>query len=546
LPAIADTALRTMLDRDPVNATYLGDHERDGLLPDPSREAAQARVRQLRTLLAELDALPADTAVDRAVDAAVLRTVLTADLFDLEELREAEWNPMLYNPGGGLHALLSREFAPLPDRLASLAERLAAVPEYLHGARSRLGEMPRIHVETARAQLTGTVALVDAARSAAAEHAPELQAAIDCAAESATEALTEHRRWLGERQETARRDPRIGPQLFHGRLALTLDTAFDPESLLARALASLEDIEAEIADAASRLTGRTADPETVRHALDELAHDAPDDATILGECAAALAETTAFVRSQALVTVFDDSVNVVEMPEIDRGVAVAYCRPNGPLETADIPTDVAVSPTPADWPAEQVASFYREYNLHMLQDLTVHEAMPGHALQLMHSNRHRADTPIRRVWPSGSFVEGWAVYAEELMADHDYRGAVSPHAAAALRMQQLKMQLRMTINAILDIRFHCDDLDEAAAHDLMRRRGFQEQGEADGKWRRVQLTSTQLCTYYVGYLETSRIAADLRVAHPDWPERRRHDAMLAHGSPPPRHLRTLLGLDAHG
>jgi uncharacterized protein (DUF885 family) len=193
---------------------------------------------------------------------------------------------------------------------------------------------------------------------------------------------------------------------------------------------------------------------------------------------------------------------------------------------------------------EQVASFYREYNLHMLHDLTVHEAMPGHALQLMHSNRHRASTPIRKVWPSGSFVEGWAVYAEELMARHGYRNDVSERAGAAVRMQQLKMQLRMTINAILDISFHCGDLDEAGAFDLMRRRGFQEQGEADGKWRRVQLTATQLCTYYVGYVETSRIAADLLASHQDWAERRRHDAMLAHGSPPPRHLRTLLGLGA--
>jgi uncharacterized protein (DUF885 family) len=170
--------------------------------------------------------------------------------------------------------------------------------------------------------------------------------------------------------------------------------------------------------------------------------------------------------------------------------------------------------------------------------------MPGHALQLMHSNRHRASTPIRQIWPSGTFIEGWAVYAEELMADHGYRSDVSAQAGAALRLQQLKMQLRMTINAILDISFHCGDLDEAGALELMRRRGFQEQGEADGKWRRVQLTATQLCTYFVGYVETSQIARDLRHSRPDWSERKSHDAMLAHGSPPPRHLRTLLDLSA--
>jgi uncharacterized protein (DUF885 family) len=178
----------------------------------------------------------------------------------------------------------------------------------------------------------------------------------------------------------------------------------------------------------------------------------------------------------------------------------------------------------------------------MLHDLPVHEARPGHALQLMHARRHRSSTPVRAVWSSGTFIEGWAVYAEELMADAGYLADVSPRAAAALRMQQLKMQLRSIINTILDIRFHCGDLDQAAAVELMTRRGFQEEGEVLGKWRRVQLTSTQLCTYYVGYLEVRGAATALRAAQPGWSDRRVHDAMLAHGSPPPRHLRTLLGL----
>ena len=87
--------------------------------------------------------------------------------------------------------------------------------------------------------------------------------------------------------------------------------------------------------------------------------------------------TTAFVREHDLVTVHDDPVEIVEMPEIHRGVAVAYCDPPGPLETAELPTFFAVAPTPTDWDAARVASFYREYNARMLHNLTVHEAMPG-------------------------------------------------------------------------------------------------------------------------------------------------------------------------
>jgi hypothetical protein len=129
------------------------------------------------------------------------------------------------------------------------------------------------------------------------------------------------------------------------------------------------------------------------------------------------------------------------------------------------------------------------------------------------------------------------VYAEELMARHGYPGEGNPDA---VRMQQLKMRLRMIINTILDVRVHCGNLAEADAMALMTRRGFQEEGEAAGKWRRALLTSAQLSTYYVGYTAVSHLAAGLRAGRPEWSERQVHDALLAHGSPAVRHLRSLL------
>jgi uncharacterized protein (DUF885 family) len=166
----------------------------------------------------------------------------------------------------------------------------------------------------------------------------------------------------------------------------------------------------------------------------------------------------------------------------------------------------------------------------MVRNVTVHEAMPGHFLQIAHSRRFRASTRVRALGFSGPFVEGWAAYTEELMAGLGFGGV-------PVRLQQLKMQLRMSINAILDQLVHCDDLAEEDGMALMTGAGFQEEGEAAGKWRRALLTSTQLSTYFVGYTEVASIAA----ARPFGATPRAwHDAMLAHGSPPPRHLRTLL------
>jgi uncharacterized protein (DUF885 family) len=243
-----------------------------------------------------------------------------------------------------------------------------------------------------------------------------------------------------------------------------------------------------------------------------------------------LDEATDFVGVHDLVSLVDDPCMIQEMPEFARGVAVAYCDPPGPLETADVPTFYCIAPTPADWSAQRVESFYREYNDHMIRNLTVHEAMPGHFLQLAHARRFRGTTRVRALGYSGPFVEGWAAYTEEMMAGYGFGGL-------PVRLQQLKMQLRLTINALLDQLVHCEDLSEADAMALMMERGFQEEGEAAGKWRRALLTSTQLSTYFVGYTEVAEIAGQLPagVTVRAW-----HDAMLAHGSPPPRHLRTLL------
>ncbi len=538
---VAAAVLASALAHDPVNATFLGEHRHDGMLPDPSPAAADARRAELHHQLAAVDAADVSSADDR-VDAAILRTALRAELFELDQIRSAEWDPMHHNPGNGLYALVSRDFAPLDERLRHLTQRLRAVPAYLDAARERLGVMSLIHLDTAQTQLDGTLRLLD---DTIPEAIAQTRSAGDLSAvlERARVAVIAHKEWLANQRRLAEHDPRLGDQRFAAQLALTLDTVFDPAELLARAEADLAVVTERIVDEAGRLArvGRS-DTGTVRQVLGELAADAPTDISVLRECRDALASATDFLRSRELVTVFDDPIDVVAMPEIDRGVAVAYCRPAGPLEVTPPPTELAVSPTPAGWSVDQVRSFYREYNRHMLHDLVAHEAMPGHALQLAHSNRYRGTTPVRAVWWSGSFVEGWAVYGEELMADHEYRSDVSPGAGAALRMQQLKMQLRMIINAILDVRYHMGDLDEAQAMALMVERGFQEEGEAAGKWRRVRLTAAQLSTYYVGYCEVRDLLRDLRRTRPEWTERRRHDTVLGFGSPPVRHLRALLGL----
>ena len=172
----------------------------------------------------------------------------------------------------------------------------------------------------------------------------------------------------------------------------------------------------------------------------------------------------------------------------------------------------------------------------MLKNLNIHEAMPGHYLQLAHSNKFKAPTLIRAIFTSGVFTEGWATYAEQLMVEKGYGGP-------EVKMQQLKMRLRLIINAILDQKIHTAGMGEKEALDLMMNEGFQEEGEAAGKWRRACLSSTQLSTYYVGNTEINEIRrAWEAMKGPILDLKAFHDTVLSFGSPAPKHVKALLGL----
>ncbi|MFI5486475.1 DUF885 domain-containing protein [Micromonospora echinaurantiaca] len=533
---VAERIVEALLESRPGLASSAGDHRYDDRLPDLSASAVaadRAMLTDAAHTLSELD--PDALDVEEQVDHALLTGLVDRALFEATEIRTHEWDPLRHNPGPLLHALVARPYAPAEVRLESLAGRLAAVPDALATARATLRDMPRIHAETAVGQFTGTAALIRDEVSALLNQAPALHDRVEPAATAAIAALEEFVAWLrtGLAADAGPgRDPRLGRRRWEARLWHTLDTELAAAEIQRRAWANLDRVTEEIRAAAVELVGGPADDETVRRALDLLAAEHPDDHSIVDLAGVTLDEASDFVRAHDLVTLVDDPCVIQVMPEFARGVAVAYCDSPGPLETANVPTFYCIAPTPADWPAHRVASFYREYNDHMIRNLTVHEAMPGHFLQLAHARRYVGGTRVRAVARSGPFIEGWAVYAEELMAGLGFGGL-------PVRLQQLKMQLRMTINALLDQLVHCEELPEAEAMALMTGRGFQEEGEAAGKWRRALLTSTQLSTYFVGYSEVAEIAAARPdgVSVRDW-----HDAMLAHDCPPPRHLRTLLGV----
>jgi uncharacterized protein (DUF885 family) len=545
--ALADDYVEALLAMNPELATALGEHRYDDRLDDYSLEGVRRnleRERRFRTRLAEIDA-------DRlgavnAVDFRLLEAHIDSTIFSLEVLREYEWNPLEYNLGGAIYNLLARDFAPLDERLQSVARRLEQLPAALEAAETNLRNPPRVHTETAIAQNAGMLELVGAELDRFLEAAPEMKPRVEPAQKAALAALEAYGRWLeSDLLPRSNGDFRLGERKFRAKLAHTLDSDLSMEEILERAERSLVETQRAMYEIALPLY-REYFPQAATDDLDDrkrvieavlgrLAEQRPSDASIVAQARADLAEATRFVRDHALATLPEKPIETIVMPEFQRGVSVAYCDSPGPLEQRG-QTFYAIAPTPKDWTAERVTSFYREYNDYMLKDLTAHEAMPGHYLQIAHANAFEAPTRVRAIFSSGAFIEGWAVYAEELMAEQGYGGP-------EVELQQLKMHLRSVINAILDQKIHTAGMTEREAMDLMMNEGFQEEGEAAGKWRRAALTSTQLSTYFVGYSEIRQIREAYAAKHgPIGDLRAFHDELLSFGSPPARYVKALMGL----
>ncbi len=546
---LANNFIEQLLQNNPEWATWLGDHRYDSHLNSYDLEHLASWLNINRAYLDSLVTIDAAKLNDtNRIDYEILENNLKYTLFRIDTLRGYLWQTTRYNPGGAIYGLLVRDFAPIDQRLVSVKGRLEEIPRLLIEARTNLDNPPKIYTETAIGQITGTLNMIDKGMDQFIGDASDsVKESLKPAREAAVKALNEYLTWLKEDLlPRSKGDFRIGKDKYNRKLYYVLESDFDAPQILARAEAELDTTTDELYRTALPLFEKYYPKEAteknikeksyvIRKVLDHMAEDHPTAKNIVDKAKSDLVECTAFVKEHNIVSVPEKPIDVIVMPEFERGVAVAYCSSPGPLE-ANGETFYAIAPPPSDWNKEQVNSYFREYNNEMLYDLTMHEAMPGHYLQAAHSNQFKAPTMVRAIFGSGVFAEGWATYGEQVMVNQGFGGA-------ELKAQMLKMRLRMIINAIIDQKIHTEGMTEDEAMDMMLNRGFQEQGEAAGKWRRACLSSTQLSTYYVGNIEMNDLRRDAQNKLGDqFDLKTYHDQLLSYGTPPPKYVRWMMGL----
>jgi uncharacterized protein (DUF885 family) len=539
--------------RQPLEATQLGDHRFDNLLDDISAPARDGWVAFARKTLKELPGKVDYKGLTRdgQIDFEIFQHELRTQIWLADNTRPFEEDPRTYGAyiNDSIYLLLTSSTLPKETNISNCIARMAEIPRILAAAKATLTHPPKAILETAIRQNRGAISFYEKDIFELAGDTKQLDGLKSAAAGVAAQ-LKDYQGFLeGDLMSRATGQWRLGEKKFKRKLELVLDCGLSAGQVLQDAQAEFERVRADMYVVARQLWPAyfpTAvqppdDPqgrrETITKVVDALDQEHGQPENLVADARATVEKIKAFIRQRNYLRLPEpDQCQVIEMPEFRRGNSLAYLDNAPPLDPK-ASSYYAVSPPPADWTAAEVRSFLEEYNSHMLQILSIHEGYPGHYVQLERANRN--PSLIRRVFQSGPFVEGWAVYGEVTMLNEGY-GA----GDLRLRLMQQKFYLRAVANAILDHKMHCAQMSDEEAMKFLTEDAFQSEGEAKLKLIRAKQSSTQLSTYFVGRMAHYRLHQQIeRELGGNFDLARYHEAVLSHGSVPVKYLPELVRAD---
>lgn len=479
----------------PVAATAAGYHvhkgkQLDDMLDDYSPSGINEQRRFYYEMHQKLDLIkPESLNAEQRADYQLMQDQVGLAMLELNRIRSYVHNPTVYVElvGNALFSPFVLDYAPKQQRYQHIVKRLERVPALMREAKDNLHDSAEIWTKVAQEENDGNIRLID---ETLRSNAPaELKSQYDQAAKGALDSLKTFNDYLKTDLSQKRGDWRLGKEKYDLKFKWMLDVGKTPEQVLAEAEAALKATQEELAKLAA--------PKSIPEALNAIAQQHATPETYMDEAKRDLQQATDFVKAKNLVPVpGHGNLQVIETPEFMRGIyGVGGFNPAPALEP-QLGAFYWVTPIPRSWPKERVESKLREYNTYGMQELTIHEAMPGHYLQFEYANQVEPKTRrvLRNVYGNGPYVEGWATYTQQLMSDEGYLNNSVP-----LRMTFLKQMLRAISNAILDIRMQTMDMSDEQAMDLMLKQTYQEKEEAVAKLQRAKLSSAQLPMYFVGW-----------------------------------------------
>ena len=525
-------------------ASGVGYHKLDSILVVPDGEEHK---RQLDFANAQLDSLKKynlqSLSDNNKTDFHMIKNQMESILFYINELKSYEWNPSDYNVCGSFAEILNGKYDSPEVRLRAFNVKMNAVPAYYEAAKKNIKNPTIEHTELAIAQNLGGSSVFEADLNAALEKSKlsaEEKKEMLKKAKIALTAIKDYADWLKSLQNKSPRSFRLGSELYAKKFNFDIQSGYSADEIYKIALDHKQDLHYKMFDLADKLWSKykgdapkpTQKLDLIKQVIDEISlkHTTPEK--FQSEIEKQIPELTAYVKAKDLLYIDPSKPLVVRKePAYMAGVAGASISAPGPYDkNANTYYNVG---SMSGWTAENSESYLREYNDYILQILNIHEAIPGHYTQLVYSNQ--SPSIIKSIFGNGAMVEGWAVYAEKMMLESGYKNSDE------MWLMYYKWNLRTTCNTILDISVHTKNMSKEAALNLLTKEAFQQQAEAEGKWKRVTLSQVQLCSYFTGYTEIYNLREEIKKQQGDkFNLKQFHEKFLSFGSAPVKYIKELM------
>ena len=501
--------IETFWKINPGYALYSGYYKYDDILIVPNAESKRRTLEFANATLAKLiefDLMQLDN--NNVSDYYIIKNQLDSTLWYLKEFKSGEWNPASYNVAGGFGLILNTDYKSLDERLKTISKRLDNIPAYYKSAIENITVPTLEHTTLAIQQNKGALGVFTKSipeslkKSSLSEDEKQ---AIKEKLELSVTAISNYIEWLEIKKEKisdgGAKNFRIGEALYEKKFKLDIVSDYTAKELFNRANQSKQELHNKMIEITKQLWPKYFTDESfpkeelfaVKRMIDHLSVKHIDRKGFVEEVRRQIPILEAYIKEADLLDLDPSRPLVVrETPEYQRGIAGASVNAPGPY---DATANTYYNVTPLDhYTPEQAESYLREYNHWMLQILNIHEALPGHYVQLVHSNK--SPSMIKSLFGNGAMVEGWAVYSERMMLESGY-GNNEPE----LWLMYSKWNLRVVVNTILDYSIQVLNMSEQDGLDLLMNQAFQERTEAEGKWRRATLSQVQLTSYFSGYAE---------------------------------------------
>ena len=546
--AVAEEYIKGYLSAHPLEGTALGLHEYDGKITDYSRLALDAELSRLRRFDDRLSKFDSGKLSSRqSIDLRILQAAVKKDLFEMQDMSVFERNPMVYARAADVNVYIKRNFAPLEDRVRSLAAIESQIPNILIAARTNLNDvLPKPYVELAVQIAKGSADFLkkDLVAAVGNPKDEQLRVAFHEANRKAANALNDYAAWLErEKLPKASMDFALGEEKFRRFLAQTEFVDLPPQKILEIGLEQLKAEQTAFAEAAKKIDPNKSPIEVFKQIQSE--HPTPQN--LIPDVAKDLEKIRKYVLSRRLVGIPSDvRAKVKETPQYLRATSFASMDTPGPFEKRANEAYYYVTPTENDWPEKQKEEWLTAFNYYTSDVVSIHEAYPGHYVQFLHLNASPA-SKVEKIFASYAFVEGWAHYCEKMMLDEGYGSSTNStpseddvKRAVKYRMAQADEALLRLCRLCVSIKMHTQKMSLDEGTKFFRENCYYEEKPARQEAMRGTFDPGYL-NYTLGKLQILKLRDDYKAQQgDDFSLQKFHNELLDHGMPPIRLLREIM------